>query len=141
PDPRASACRGDGAAVQLAWICRAETVQAARSDGRRDICGMARVLIVDDDPAIRDVVRFALERAGFQTSEAANGKAALACFAAARPDLVVLDILMPELDGIEVCREIRRTGPTPVVFLSSKDEEVDRIVGLELGGDDYLVKP
>jgi two-component system OmpR family response regulator len=102
---------------------------------------MARVLIVDDDPAIRDVVRFALARAGFDTIEAATGRAALACFADAQPDIVVLDIMMPELDGIEVCREIRRTGATPIVFLSSRNDEIDRIVGLELGADDYVVKP
>ncbi len=102
---------------------------------------MARILIVDDDAAIRDVVRFALARAGFDTVEAATGRAALLRFAEARPDLVVLDIMMPELDGIEVCRAIRRDSATPILFLSSRDEEVDRIVGLELGADDYLVKP
>ena len=102
---------------------------------------MARVLIVDDDPAIRDVVRFALARAGFDTIEAATGRAALSRFSEAQPDIVVLDIMMPELDGIEVCREIRRSGTTPIVFLSSRDDEIDRIVGLELGADDYVVKP
>jgi two-component system OmpR family response regulator len=100
-----------------------------------------RVLIVDDDPAIREVVRFALDRAGFDTVEAADGDAALARFAAAAPDLVVLDVLMPELDGIEVCRRLRRDSNVPILFLSSKDDEIDRIVGLEIGGDDYLVKP
>ncbi|HEX7970008.1 MAG TPA: response regulator transcription factor [Stellaceae bacterium] len=102
---------------------------------------MAKILIVDDDPAIREVVGFALGRAGFETVEASDGKAALERFAAAKPDLVVLDVLMPGLDGIEVCRELRRRGSVPILFLSSKDDEVDRIVGLEIGGDDYLVKP
>src|SRR5436853_130427 len=80
-------------------------------------------------------------KAGLSTVEAAAGRAALELFAASPPDLIVLDILMPELDGIEVCREIRRAASTPILFLSSRDEEVDRIVGLELGGDDYVVKP
>jgi two-component system OmpR family response regulator len=102
---------------------------------------MARILVVDDDPAIREVVGFALGRAGFETVEAADGKAALERFVASPPDLVVLDVLMPGLDGIEVCRELRRQGTVPILFLSSKDDEVDRIVGLEIGGDDYLVKP
>jgi two-component system OmpR family response regulator len=99
------------------------------------------VLIVDDDPHVREVVRFALEREGFRTVEAPDGRSALEAFAATRPDLVVLDVLMPELDGTEVCRALRRTSPVPIVFLSSRDEEVDRIVGLEIGGDDYVTKP
>ena len=102
---------------------------------------MPRVLIVDDDPAIRDVVRFALARAGFDTDEAASGHQALERFAAGAPDLVVLDVMLPELDGLEICRQIRQRGATPILFLSARDEEVDRVVGLELGGDDYLVKP
>ena len=101
----------------------------------------ARILVVDDDKAIREVVAFALARAGFATSEAADGRAALARFAAEGADLIVLDVMLPELDGIEVCRELRRTSRVPVLFLSSRDEEVDRIVGLEIGGDDYLAKP
>lgn len=102
---------------------------------------MARILVVDDDPAIREVVRFALDRAGFEVAEAANGRAALLRAEGARPDLVVLDVMLPELDGIEVCRTLRRTSTVPILFLSSRDEEVDRIVGLEVGGDDYLAKP
>lgn len=102
---------------------------------------MPKILIVDDDPHIREVLRFALKKAGFETCEAENGAAALARYAEARPDLVVLDILMPEMDGTEVCRRIRQRSATPIVFLSSKDDEVDRILGLELGGDDYVTKP
>jgi two-component system OmpR family response regulator len=100
-----------------------------------------RILIVDDDPAIREVVRFALDRAGFATTEAADGRTALTRFAAEGADLVILDVMLPELDGIEVCRALRKTSAVPVLFLSSRDEEVDRIVGLEIGGDDYLAKP
>ncbi len=100
---------------------------------------MPKILIVDDDPAIRDVIRFALHRDGFATEEAATGTEALARAAAA--DLVVLDVMMPDLDGIACCRELRRTSAVPVLFLSSRAEDVDRIVGLEVGGDDYLGKP
>jgi two-component system OmpR family response regulator len=100
---------------------------------------VAKVLIVDDDPAIREVVRFALARDGFATDEAADGAAALGRMAGV--DLVVLDMMMPGLDGIACCRELRRTSAVPVLFLSSRGEEVDRIVGLEVGGDDYLGKP
>jgi two-component system, OmpR family, response regulator len=102
---------------------------------------MSRVLIVDDDPAIRDVVRIALNRDGYDTAEAADGMAALAQFTAAQPDLVVLDVMLPEMDGTDVCRALRRTSTVPILFLSSRDAEVDRVVGLEIGGDDYLTKP
>jgi two-component system OmpR family response regulator len=105
---------------------------------------MQTILVVDDDAGIREVVTFALRKAGFATVVAENGEVALTRFAEERPALIVLDILMPELDGTEVCRRIRSGElgrSTPIVFLSSKDDEVDRIVGLELGGDDYLSKP
>ncbi len=107
---------------------------------------MTRVLIVDDDPALREVVRIALVRAGFETTEAADGAAALARAAADLPDLIVLDVMLPELDGTDVCRALRRRssadgGHVPILFLSSRDDEVDRIVGLEIGGDDYMAKP
>jgi two-component system, OmpR family, response regulator len=102
---------------------------------------MAKILIADDDPHIREVVRFALHKAGFETCEAGNGADALTRYAKERPDLVVLDILMPEMDGTEVCRRLRQQGATPIVFLSSKDDEIDRVLGLELGGDDYVTKP
>ncbi|MBP0494247.1 response regulator transcription factor [Pararoseomonas indoligenes] len=106
---------------------------------------MARILIVDDDPAIRDVVRFALSRAGYATLEAADGAAGLAAAREALPDLVVLDVMLPEMDGTEMCRALRASGGAaaaiPVLFLSSRDDEVDRVVGLEIGGDDYLTKP
>src|SRR4051794_30780414 len=99
------------------------------------------ILIVDDDPHIREVVRFALQNAGMRTLEAADGKQGLAMARAEKPDLLVLDIMMPELDGTEVCRELRKTSSVPIVFMSSKDDEIDRILGLELGGDDYVSKP
>ena len=99
------------------------------------------ILVVDDDAHIREVIRFALEKAGYRVVEAADGREALQRFAQTPASLVVLDILMPELDGTEVCRQLRTHSRVPIVFLSSKDEEVDRIVGLELGGDDYVTKP
>ena len=102
---------------------------------------MARVLIADDDPAIRDVVRIALQRGGFETAEVADGAAALLAVGSVAPDLLVLDVTMPGLDGTEVCRQLRRTSRVPILFLSSRDDEVDRVVGLEIGGDDYLTKP
>ncbi len=101
----------------------------------------ACILIVDDDPAIRAVLRFALDRTGFRTIEAADGREALERFAADAPALVVLDVMLPGLDGIAVCRELRRTSAVPILFLSSRDEEIDRIIGLEIGGDDYITKP
>ena len=102
---------------------------------------MPKILVVDDDPHIREVVTFALSKSGFATVEAADGAAALAAAERERPDLIVLDVTMPELDGTEVCRRLRRTSNIPVIFLSSRDDEIDRIVGLELGADDYVTKP
>ncbi|MDG1478315.1 MAG: response regulator transcription factor [Myxococcota bacterium] len=99
------------------------------------------ILIVDDDPRLREVVRYALAREGYTVREAGDGRAALEAIAQQEPDLVVLDVLMPELDGIEVCRRIRAASELPVVFLSSRGEELDRVLGLELGGDDYMTKP
>ena len=101
-----------------------------------------RILLVDDDPHLRDVVEYTLAREGFEVVAAADGQEALRRFEGdGRFDLVVLDVLMPEIDGLEVCRRIRAKARTPVVFLSSRDEEVDKIVGLELGADDYVTKP
>lgn len=99
------------------------------------------VLIVDDDPNIREILKVALVREGFRTSDAADGTAALAAAAALTPDLIVLDIGLPELDGLEVCRQLQRAQETPVLFLSARDDEIDRILGLELGADDYVTKP
>lgn len=99
------------------------------------------VLIVDDDPHIRQVLAFALAKAGYATIEAAEGEAALVAVAGQQPDLVILDINMPRLDGLEVCRRLRAAGDLPILFLSSRDDEIDRIVGIELGADDYVVKP
>lgn len=100
-----------------------------------------QILIVDDDPHIRDVISFALEKAGMQVTQAEDGRQALDAFRTHPADLIVLDINMPELDGLEVCREIRKFSDVPILFLSSRDDEIDRILGLEIGGDDYVTKP
>ena len=102
---------------------------------------MQKILVVDDDAHIRDVVCFALRRAGYQPLTAGNGRTALEVAAREMPALVVLDILMPELDGTAVCARLRAKSDMPVIFLTSKDEEMDRVLGLELGADDYVVKP
>jgi two-component system OmpR family response regulator len=99
------------------------------------------VLVVDDDPHIRQLLVFALEKAGLTCIEAADGEAALASVAARAPDIVLLDINMPRMDGLEVCRRLRAQGDLPVLFLSSRDDEIDRIIGIELGADDYVTKP
>ncbi len=99
------------------------------------------ILIVDDEPHIRELLAFALGKAGYATVEAADGEAALEAIAAHRPALVVLDINMPRLNGLDVCRRIRAEGQLPVLLLSSRDDEIDRVLGIELGADDYVVKP
>ena len=102
---------------------------------------MAKILIADDDPHIRQLLAFALEKAGFEVIEAEDGEAALAQAQAAAPDLLVLDLNMPRLSGLDVCRQLRAKGELPILILSSRDEEIDRVLGIELGADDYVVKP
>ncbi len=105
-------------------------------------CPMPRtILVADDDPHIRQLIVFALAKAGLEAIEAEDGEATLAAVAAHVPDLVVLDINMPRMDGIEVCRRLRATGDLPILFLSSRDDEIDRVLGIELGADDYVTKP
>jgi len=99
------------------------------------------ILIVDDDPRLRDLVRLSLERAGYTVLTAADGRAALVHAAREAPDLIVLDVGLPEMDGFEVCRRIRAQSDVPILFLTARDDEIDRVVGLELGADDYVTKP
>ncbi len=99
------------------------------------------ILVVDDESRIREVVCYALEKEGFRVTAVGDGAAALEAAAGDGVDLVVLDVMLPELDGLEVCRRLRATAGMPILFLSAKAEEIDRVVGLELGGDDYLTKP
>lgn len=100
-----------------------------------------KILIVDDDPRLRDLLRIALERAGFAVQMAADGQSAVNQATRDQPDLIVLDVGLPEMDGFEACRRIRARSDVPILFLTALDDEVDRIVGLELGADDYVTKP
>lgn len=99
------------------------------------------ILIADDDPHIREVLGIALRRAGYEILSAAQGAVALKMAQRDAPDLMVLDIGLPEMDGLEVCRRLRAGSDLPVLFLTARDDEVDRILGLELGADDYVTKP
>ncbi|MBT2387075.1 response regulator transcription factor [Streptomyces sp. ISL-11] len=101
----------------------------------------ARVLVVDDDPTVAEIVAGYLDRAGFAVERAADGPTALERATAARPDLVVLDLMLPGMDGLEVCRRLREHGPVPVIMLTARGDEEDRILGLETGADDYVTKP
>ena len=104
-------------------------------------CLSHRILVVDDDPHIRAVILLALRKAGMAVTEAQDGNEALLRFAADGPDLIVLDVGMPEFDGLDVCRQVRKSSDVPILFLSARDEEIDRVLGLEIGGDDYVTKP
>ncbi|WP_194096783.1 response regulator transcription factor [Marivivens aquimaris] len=99
------------------------------------------ILIADDDADIRDILRIALKQADFAVIEAEDGAQALELAQTAKPDLVILDIGMPEMDGLDVCRQLRKSSDVPVLFLTARSDEIDRIVGLELGADDYVAKP
>jgi DNA-binding response OmpR family regulator len=103
--------------------------------------GPPRVLVVDDDPTVAEVVAGYLDRAGYVVDRADDGPAALARAAAHWPDLVVLDLMLPGMDGLEVCRRMRGQGPVPVIMLTARGDEDDRILGLEVGADDYVTKP
>lgn len=100
-----------------------------------------KILVVDDDPHIREVISFALQKAEMLVVTAEDGQQALVRFTESFADLIVLDINMPEMDGLACCREIRKVSEVPILFLSSRDDEIDRILGLEIGGDDYVTKP
>jgi DNA-binding response OmpR family regulator len=99
------------------------------------------VLVVDDEPTVREVVSRYLELGGYRVATAGDGQTALALSAETQPDLVVLDLMLPGMDGLEVCRRLRESAPVPIVMLTARGHEADRIVGLELGADDYVVKP
>lgn len=102
---------------------------------------MPTVLVVDDEPNIIELVRLYLERDGYRVEGAASGQDALAKQTALAPDLVVLDLMLPDIDGFEVCRQVRAKSSVPILMLTARKEDVDKIVGLELGADDYLTKP
>jgi two-component system, OmpR family, catabolic regulation response regulator CreB len=100
-----------------------------------------RILIVEDEPAIADNIAYALETEGFETVQVSAGTAALSVVAESRVDLIVLDIGLPDVNGLEICKQIRETHSTPIIFLTARKDEVDRVVGLEIGADDYVIKP
>ena len=99
------------------------------------------VLLVDDEEAIQKNLSFALERDGYHVVPALDGEEALVQFGACKPDLVVLDLMLPKLDGIEVCKRLRSTSNVPIIMLTARDDELDKVLGLELGADDYMTKP
>lgn len=100
-----------------------------------------KILLVDDDPNIRQLVDLYLEKEGFEVCMAARGDEALEKFHSASPNLILLDVMLPSMDGWQVCREIRKTSNVPIIMLTAKDETFDKVLGLELGADDYVVKP
>ena len=100
-----------------------------------------KILVVDDERSITDLLVYNLQRSGYQAVVACDGRQALRLAQAERPDLVILDLMLPGLDGLDVCRALRREGSIPIIMLTARDEEIDRVVGLELGADDYVTKP
>ena len=102
---------------------------------------MKKILVVDDEPTLVATVKYNLEREGYSVTTAADGETALARAREERPDLVILDVMLPVIDGFEVCRLLRRDMIVPILMLTAKTEEVDRVVGLEIGADDYVTKP
>ncbi len=101
----------------------------------------ATILVVDDEPPIVDVLTYNLERANYHVLVARDGQEALDVARRERPDLIILDVMLPQLDGLEVCKALRRECDVPIIMLTARDAEIDRVVGLELGADDYVVKP
>ena len=100
-----------------------------------------KILIVDDESAILQTLRFNLERNGYAVCTAGDGRTAIALAASDRPDLIIMDIMLPVLDGIEACKEIRKTSGVPIIMLTARDQEIDKVLALELGADDYVTKP
>ncbi|HHY95594.1 MAG TPA: response regulator transcription factor, partial [Firmicutes bacterium] len=101
----------------------------------------AKVLVVEDEEVLLTTLKFNLEKEGYVVHTASDGWKALDLVRTEEPDLILLDIMLPELDGIEVCRRVRKDSTTPVIMLTAKDQEIDRVVGLEIGADDYVTKP
>jgi DNA-binding response OmpR family regulator len=129
-----------GAAIQMGGRS-SHVILPKHTSATIDVMVAQRVLVVDDEPMVRDVLIRYLEMEGFEVAEAADGRSALEQVADHDPDLVVLDLMLPEIDGYEVLRHLRASSRTPVIMLTARGEETDRIVGLELGADDYITKP
>lgn len=102
---------------------------------------MKKILVVDDEKPISDIVKFNLEKEGFEVVTAYDGEEAVEKVEEENPDLIVLDLMLPKMDGLEVCREVRKTRDTPIIMVTAKDQEIDKVLGLELGADDYVTKP
>ncbi|CAM4151820.1 PhoP family transcriptional regulator [Streptococcus penaeicida] len=102
---------------------------------------MKKILIVDDEKPISDIIKFNLTKEGYDIITAFDGREAVAAFEEEKPDLVILDLMLPEMDGLEVAKEIRKTSHIPIIMLSAKDSEFDKVIGLEIGADDYVTKP
>jgi two-component system alkaline phosphatase synthesis response regulator PhoP len=100
-----------------------------------------RILVVDDEPAVSDLLAYNLRKAHYDVLVAADGREALRLAREASPDLILLDLMIPEVDGLDVCRELRKTSGVPIIMITARGEEIDRVVGLELGADDYVTKP
>ena len=100
-----------------------------------------RILVVDDEPAVSDLLAYNLRKAHYEVVTAADGRAALRLASDMALDLILLDLMIPELDGLDVCRELRKTNDVPIIMITARGEEIDRVVGLELGADDYITKP
>jgi DNA-binding response OmpR family regulator len=112
------------------------------ADARTEVNGQRRVLVIDDEALIRKTVRLACEQEGYAVEEAETGTQALTALESFRPDIILLDLMLPDISGFDICRDIRRTGSkVPILILSAKTEEIDVVVGLEIGADDYIVKP
>ena len=101
----------------------------------------ARILVVDDETAVTDLIGYNLEKAHYQVITAHDGETALELARNSKPDLVLLDLMLPKVDGLDVCRELRKTSQVPIIMVTARGEETDRVIGLELGADDYLTKP
>ena len=102
---------------------------------------MAKILVVDDEKPITDIEKFNLEKEGYQVSVAYNGEEALKKVKAENPDLIILDLMLPKIDGLEVARQVRKTHDMPIIMVTAKDSELDKVLGLEIGADDYVTKP
>ncbi|MCQ9210442.1 response regulator YycF [Granulicatella seriolae] len=102
---------------------------------------MKKILVVDDEKPISDIVKFSLAKEGYEVSTAFDGEEALKVFGEVQPDLVLLDLMLPKIEGLEVCREIRKVSQVPIIMVTAKDSEIDKVLGLELGADDYVTKP
>ncbi len=100
-----------------------------------------RILVVDDEPAVTDLLAYNLRKAHYEVIVVTNGQDALRLAREASPDLILLDLMIPEVDGLDVCRELRKTSGVPIIMITARGEEIDRVVGLELGADDYITKP